>query len=337
MKRVLSIFIVACALLSCENGREPVGPNGESNAIAFGEVGTRAEAVTASTINANGFGVYAFVNTGEKNTPEADIYTSLFEEEERVYWDDNILGLTYDNIKYWEANRIYHFWGIYPYVDGDSQAINTDISGNPTGFSRTFTTPDTADADLLVAYSDVDTSEDTPASVVMNFNHALSKVFFKVHYDTDGNKDDEFVLKEFSISNIKKVGTLTTTLNGNKSWSANQMQNMNFEWSGEHKFGSELNLWENGLMLIPQTIAPSTMNIKVKYVYTDHYVDEHSQEVVASPVEKEVNTYLPAITWKPGVQYTYTMTLHEDDLISFKQIEVATWGSPQQGGAIIIK
>jgi hypothetical protein len=89
-------------------------------------------------------------------------------------------------------------------------------------------------------------------------------------------------------------------------------------------------------MLIPQTIAPGVVNINVKYTYTDHYVVD-GVEYEADSVDKEVDTYLPAVTWQPGLKYTYTMTLHEDDLITFRQIEVATWGSPQQGGAIIIK
>jgi hypothetical protein len=89
-------------------------------------------------------------------------------------------------------------------------------------------------------------------------------------------------------------------------------------------------------MLIPQTISPGVVNIRVKYTFVDKYVVD-GVEHIADPVEKVVDTFLPAITWGAGQQYTYTMTLHEDDLITFKQIEVATWGSPQQGGAIIIK
>lgn len=338
MKRLLSIFIVACALVSCENGGELTGPSNDPKAIAFGEVSTTRAEVTADDIKE--FGVFAFVSQGEVGGSKENVYEALFvdeeegkEFEERVYWDDTINGWTYDNIQFWLSNRNYHFWGIYPYSETAS-TVNKDVSGNPTGFSRTFTTPEKANEDLLVAHSGVETTgETTPASVEMNFDHALSKVFFKVHYDTVGNQDDKFVLKEFSISNIKKVGTLTTTLNGGKSWSANQTQNMNFSWKkdGGQDLESELNLWTDGLMLIPQTIAPSAVNIRVKYLYKD------GQEGGDTYEEKVVDTYLPAITWNAGAQYTYKMTLHEDDYISFKQIEVATWGSPQQGGAIIIK
>ena len=208
----------------------------------------------------------------------------------------------------------------------------------PIGISRTFTTPATADEDLVLAHATYNTGiEETPTTVAMNFEHMLAKIYFKVHYDTKGNKDDKFTLKEFSISNIKQEGTLQSPFNSTTvSWSANPLQNIEFKWEGEYEFGNELSLWQDGLMLIPQTISPGVVNIRVKYTFVDHYVVD-GVEHIADPVEKVVDTFLPAITWSAGQQYTYTMTLHEDDLITFKQIEVATWGSPQQGGAIIIK
>lgn len=301
---------------------------------------TRAD-ITASNIETDGFGVFAFVNQGAEDTPESTTFVSLFDEAAKKVYKDDAIGWTYDDIKYWENERVYHFFGVYPF--DAPYSIIKDISGNPTGISRTFTTPNSddhiADEDIVAAHAPyTTTAETTPESVVMNFEHILARVYFIIGYDMDKNKDDEFTLKEFSISNIKKEGTLQSlfTDSNTHSWSVNPLQNITFEWSGEYEFGSELSLWDNGLMLIPQTIAPGVVNINVKYTYTDHYVVE-GVEHIAAPVDKEVNTYLPAVTWQPGQQYTYTMTLHEDDLITFRQIEVATWGSPQQGGAIIIK
>lgn len=295
---------------------------------------TRA-AVTEDDINNNGFGVFAFVNNGAEGTPESTTFGSLFGEVAKKVYKDPAIGWTYDDIKYWENERVYHFFGVYPF-DAPYNIIK-DISGNPTGISRTFTTPDEADQDIVAANATHTTAETTPNSVVMNFEHILAKVCFKIDYDTTNNGDDEFILKEFSISNIKKEGTLQSlfTDSNTHSWSVNPLQNMTFKWSGEYDFGAALSLWGDGLMLIPQTIAPGAVNINVKYTYTDNYVVDGVAQ--ADTFDKEVNTYLPAVTWQPGLKYTYTMTLHEDDLITFRQIEVATWGSPQQGGAIIIK
>lgn len=338
MKRLLTIFIIACVFFSCENDRPANDPNNGQKPIKFDMTETRA-AVTEGDINDNGFGVFAFVNKGAEGTPESTTFGSLFgEAAEKVEWDDAI-GWTYKNIQYWENERVYHFFGVYPF--DAPYSIIKDISGNPTGISRTFTTPDEADQDIVAAHAPyTTTAETTPERVVMDFEHILARVYFIINYDTDKNKDDEFTLKEFSISNIKKVGTLQSLFTDSNihSWSVNPLQNMTFKWSGEYEFGSAKSLWKDGLMLIPQTIAPGVVNINVKYTYIDHYVEEGKDgEQIADPVDKEVNTYLPAVTWKPGQQYTYTMTLHEDDLITFRQIEVATWGSPQQGGAIIIK
>lgn len=335
MKRLLSIFIAASALTACDVDRPANDPNNGQKPIKFDMTETRA-AVTEDDINDNGFGVFAFVNKGADGTPGSTTFVSLFgEEAEKVYKDDAD-DWTYDDIKFWDANRIYHFFGVYPF--DAPYSIIKDISGNPTGISRTFTTPEDADENVVAAYSGVDSSNTTPESVKMNFDQMLAKVFFEIYYDTTKNKDDKFILKEFSISNIKKEGTLQSlfTDSNTHSWSVNPLQNMTFKWSGAYEFGNELSLWGEGLMLIPQTIAPGVVNINVKYTYTDRYVAD-GEDKTAEPVDKEVDTYLPAITWQPGLQYTYKMTLHEDDLITFRQIEVATWGSPQQGGAIIIK
>ena len=334
MKRLLTIFIIACVFFSCENDRPANDPNNAPKAIRFDMTETRA-AVTKDDINA--FGVFAFVNQGAEGTPGSTTFISLFEDKAEKVYKNDAGDWTYDHIKNWESERVYHFFGVYPF--DAPYSIIKDISGNPTGISRTFTTPEEADQDIVAAHDPyTTTAETTPESVVMNFKHILARVSFKIGYDMDKNKDDEFTLKEFSISNIKKVGTLQSSFTDSNthSWSVNPLQNMTFKWSGEYEFGAALSLWGDGLMLIPQTIAPGVVNINVKYTYTDHYVVE-GVENIAAPVDKEVNTYLPAVTWQPGLQYTYTMTLHEDDLITFRQIEVATWGSPQQGGAIIIK
>lgn len=337
MKRLLTIFIIACVFFSCENDRPANDPNNGQKPIKFDMTETRAD-ITASNIETDGFGVFAFVNKGAEGTPESTTFVSLFGEAAEEIWKDNTIGWTYDpdHIQYWENERVYHFFGVYPF--NAPYSIIKDISDNPTGISRTFTTPEGADQDIVAAHATYTTAETTPESVLMDFKHILARVYFIIDYDTDKNKDDEFTLKEFSISNIKKEGTLQSLFTDSNphSWSVNPLQNMTFEWRDVYEFGSEISLWDNGLMLIPQTIAPGAVNINVKYTYTDHYVDEDGEQT-ADPVDKEVNTYLPAITWKPGQQYTYTMTLHEDDLITFRQIEVATWGSPQQGGAIIIK
>lgn len=334
MKRLLTIFIIACVFFSCENDRPANDPNNGQKPIKFDMTETRA-AVTENDINDNGFGVFAFVNDDAESTT----FVSLFGEKAEKVWKDATIGWTYDDKKteYWVSDRVYHFFGVYPFYAPYS--IIKDISGNPTGISRTFTTPDEANQDIVAAHATYTTAETTPESVVMDFEHILAKVYFKIGYDTTNNEDDEFILREFSISNIKKVGTLQSSFNIDNphSWSVNPLQNMTFEWSSENEDALEaaLSLWGDGLMLIPQTIAPGVVNINVKYTYIDHYVADGVGQ--ADTFDKEVNTYLPAITWKPGQQYTYTMTLHEDDLITFRQIEVATWGSPQQGGAIIIK
>ena len=327
---IVWVFMLALGVQSCNNDPMPDAPKGKYPILFRCSDETRAVATVESMkADTDGFNVYAYFET---NTNEKVSF------EKNVWWNESEGMWLYDDIEYWIPGATYWFKAVYPF--DAPYSIIKDISGNPTGISCTFTTPEKADQDIVAANATYTTAETTPESVVMDFKHILARVYFKIDYDTTNNKDDEFTIKEFSISNIKKEGTLQSSFNIDNphSWSVNPLQNMTFKWIGEEEV-PVLSLWgEEGLMLIPQTIAPGVVNINVKYTYRDHYVVEGKDgEQIADPVDKEVDTYLPAITWQPGQQYTYTMTLHEDDLITFRQIEVATWGSPQQGGAIIIK
>ena len=338
MKRLLSIFIIVCALSACENYGHGYNPSPESNPIMFDMAETRA-AITEDDIMANGFGVYAFVTNAEGTS-----YESLFENSpEKVYRQDD--KWTYDNTKFWLGNRAYQFFGVYPF---DAQYnITTDISGNPTGISHTFTTPATADEDLVLARATYDTSvTEAPQTVEMNFQHMLSKVSINVWRDGAKHQNDEMRVKSAMLSNICKTATYNSTTN---AWTPTQNEKMTkvgenidpttnigavVQKDGSLTYSGKSSTPFGELMLLPQTIG-STLTDKVLLTIEYELLRQNATEWESATLEAE----LPNITWRAGQRYTYNVVLSQVKYITvyFIQTKVDPWGTPQVGGTVIIK
>ena len=340
------MFILVCVLSACEKDKPVNTHNNDYKPITFGEVKTRAD-VTADDIEANSFGVYAFVNTGANGTPGAGIYESLLGDNsgaEKVYIDDATDQWTYDNTKFWLADRVYQFLGIYPF---DAPYTITTASGNPTGISRTFTTPATADEDLVLARATYDTSVATPESVVMNFEHMLANVSIKVWRDGAKHQNDQMRVKKVTLSNIRQGGTYYSATN---AWEmTNDKMTMQYvnnnladsddigaaitKSDGSWDFGGGASTPFSGLLLIPQNTNDASNSISLKIEY------ELKRQNAVNWETKVLEADLPSIAWKAGQRYTYNVVLSSVTYITvyYIQTTVDPWGTPQVGGTVIIK
>lgn len=346
-KFVLAIFVAAAILSGCNE----VETEDNSTPICFGEASSRAEVKDASEIKE--FKVYAEMNLGSDSaTDGSNLQWIPLLEGERVYRDNNGDGVTdetgnftYDNTRYWVNDRTFRFFAYWPCLSENKEVAEDGlwkVEATSLGeYKLSFVTSAKADDDLLVANKTVVTTagQTEYPTIDLAFQHQLTKICFKVNYDGVVNKGDAFKFKELTISNIKKSGTLTATSStGTSNWIVDNTQNINYTWSSESPIdvpphnsenATSINVWSDGLRLIPQTVEVGTVGLYIKYQYDDskqgHFID------------KEIITTLPAITWQTGLQYTYVITLHEDEFITFRNIEIEPWGSPQQGGAVIIK
>lgn len=329
---------MACALTACENDKPGYEPSIERKPIVFDMTETRA-AIESGDIEA--FGVYAFV-TNEANTACVSLFGDSPEEVSFKNGD-----WTYDNTQYWLDDCIYQFFGVYPYYPYDAPySITTDLSGNPIGISHTFTTPDTANEDLVLAHATYDTSEVIPESVVMNFQHMLAKVSLNVWRDGAKHQNDQMRIKKVTLGNIRKGGTYSTYT---KSWSYDEskltveMENTNLTDSdnigavivkddGTLDSGGSEAAEPFSKMLLPQTLDDSNV-VSLKIVY------ELKRQNAADWEEAELETSLPSITWSAGKQYTYNVVLSSvtDITVYYIQTKVDPWGTPQVGGTVIIK
>lgn len=349
MKRFLSIVTIALALASCVNDSEVEQPNNQPTPIVFGEVSTRVD-ITNADVEENGFGVIALVNTGANG-----VYESLFgANPEKIWLEDGNWIYDEANVKYWCDNCNYHFFGVYPH--DEAYTIATDASGNPTGVSHTFITPTTADKDLIMAYTPVDTSKTPPTQVEMTFNHALTKVNFIFWRDRVNNENDQMRIKQVMLVNLKSEGTLTRFNDSSASWEYTAKR-MNItknvaktDTESDYISAATFNVetaklddtsnpkpaskpfGEDGLLLLPQSIDGSN-SVGLRVVYELLMPDAVDWQ------EKTIETLLPTITWVGGKEVNYQILLSSSVNIAFYHIQTSIdpWGTPQVGGTVIIK
>ena len=346
MKKTLSILIIALTFFSCE--KEKAGPTQDNSPIVFGDVETRAVVESVESMKTGGFGVFGYVS---------DVTDPLFDNV-NVTWDDDKSVWTYGDPKYWIPSHIHHFYAYYPYSDAptaDSGVSGVQALDDNSGFKLNFTTPETADFDLLSAYTAVDTgANDFDASdpVPMEFGHEMVNVNLKIWRDGVKHQNDKIRVKEVALLNVTWSGTLTKTSGGSTSWTSTTrkpllsgtVENPEAEIGAATKTSDGITtgpgavpctpFGTNGLLLIPATISGvNAVSLSIVYELQLQGADENTWS------EYSHNITLPATTWKAGTQITYNVLLSNIVDITFYYIStsVASWGTPQVGGTIIIK
>ena len=320
------MIFAAVALLGCEN-EHPGGPlHKQDNAIAFGQVATRAD---ISDIQNGGFGVWAtFSNSEQTNYP-------LMENTHVTYesgaWE-------YDDTKYWIDNTVFNFVAAYPY----DEAGNIFTFANNAVSLSVRETPSTED--YLLATATVDTSAegfDPGAAVELKFGHLLTNVNLQIWRDGGKHQNDDMRIKKVTLSNIRKGGTYSSSTN---AWTSltNETLDLKYENNNPTAFDGAAIVNEDGsltfggtsskpfedMLLLPQT--NNNVSLKIEY--------ELKRNNAADWETAELETELP-IKWEVGKKYTYNVVLSSVKYITvyYIQTKVDPWGTPQVGGTVIIK
>lgn len=347
MKKTLSILIIALAFLSCE--KEKAGPTHDTTPIEFGNVETRAAISSVDNMidSGLGFGVFGYVS-GAEDTPLLS--------NEKIYWENSMW--TYVNTRYWIPDRTFQFFAYYPYddeTDATKPISNVAANGNGVGYQLAFTTPETADFDLLSAYKEVDTGADDfdgADPVSLHFDHEMVNLNLKIWRDGGKHQNDKIRVKEVALSNVTWSGTVTKAAGGSTTWTsttrkpllAGTVENPETEIGAATKTSDGINpgagavpctpFGTNGLLLIPATISgANAVSLSIVYELQLQGADKNTWS------EYSHNITLPATTWKAGTQITYNVLLSNIVDITFYYIStsVTSWGTPQVGGTIIIK
>ena len=325
-----ALFVVACENSSSDN------PHVELKDMPI-TIGSSVSVTRATTddVQNDGFGVWAFItNSQQDNYPYMD----------NTLVKNNIYGeLVYSPTKYWLNDTQFSFVATYPYdEDGDAFTVNASTSAVKLTLGVS-STP--SKYDYLVAKEDIDTSDpnfDPTDAVQLQFQHLLSNVSLNVWRDGAKHQNDQMRVLKVTLSNIRKEGTYNSSTG---TWATTDKRLTLTNETDSDNIGAAIKDGDNltfssggytpfsGMMLLPQTIDASNYRVSLKIEY------ELKRQNAADWEEAELETVLPAITWKKGKQYVYNVVLSsvKDITVYYIQTKVDPWGTPQVGGTVIIK
>lgn len=342
MKKFFILIIAIAAMLnfsSCSD--EQIDKPSPRTAIVFNDVQTRGIVRNANDILS--MGVFAQMNLGDEDKEEAgsNSYNMLLENE-HVSRESDLADWTYEHTSYWVTDRIFHFFAVWPYSGDNSSVTNvSSVAGDGAyGYSVTFETPETADQELLTAKATIKTKTgvEFPESVGFNFQHELTNVNLNIWSNgAPENVQDEIRVKEVTISNVTKTGTLNVAALSDSSWSYSSTKMAFTKNYGDDGITvsqaqiidgklvpNEVSQYNpskdnqgipfgDGLLLIPHTITQSTpVVVTVKYD-----LKRPIDEVWES---KKLQVLLPDGTWPAGRRLTYNLVLSGDRTITDFQI-----------------
>ena len=349
-KSLMSIIAVAAMLNLCSCSKDIIDEPNSQKAIVFNDVQTRALINSADEILR--MGVFAQMNLGDdtKQEPEpgSNSFIMLLENED-VKRGNPDTDWTYDNTRYWVADRAFHFFAVWPYSGENSSVTNVKsiapVAGEGAyGYSVTFETPKAADQELLTATCTMRTKTGVnfPESVGFNFQHELTNVNLKIWSNgAKDNEKDKIRVKEVTLSNVAKTGTLNTAAESGSSWNLSSTKmafTKNYGDEGitvsqaQIKGGvlvpnpvSEYNpsnsnpgipFGDDGLLLIPHTI-PSGGSVIVTVIYDlQRPIDQEKNEWET----KKLQVFLPEGTWPAGKKLTYNLIISGERTITEFQI-----------------
>lgn len=324
--------VVGCSEIS------PVCGNSSKAAILFDNVQTKA--LISSSDNIVSMGVLAQMNLGDEDKQEAgsDSYTMLLDNE-HVVRTSSSASWTYEHTRYWVPDRVYHFFGVWPYSgDPDSPVTNVSsvLKDGAYEYNVTFDTPQTADQELLTAEAIAKTKTGVafPESVSFSFQHELSNIHLKIWSNgASENVNDKIRVKQVIISNVTKQGTLNTTLTGS-SWNlssskmsitkdygetgieVSQAQIIDGKLVPNNESNPGVPFGDDGLLLIPHNITNSSP-VVVKVIYDLQRPIDEEDNIWE---QKTLQALLPEGTWPAGKKVTYNMVISGERTITEFQI-----------------
>lgn len=229
--------------------------------------------------------------------------TNIFNGEEIIYSDDKKWHYT-GYPRFWERNKIYNFYAVYP-----NNAL-AEVSENGkiivTGFDCSRTGDEAVDL-MTASYTRITSSElnkDDVAAVSLAFRHELSRINLSLK---SGNT--VVSVSSFKLYGVNHYGNFTKEPDGSFSWEALEKSTIdNTPYKIEEAFVlNDLNSWEKNIfgdiLLIPHV---SETGIDDAMVYVEYYFQS---DIV--PRISTVSLKTSAIkSWEPGKSYNYVITVN---------------------------
>lgn len=221
-------------------------------------------------------------------------------------------GWTYNNLQYWVPGMNYTFYAVYPFDYGECAADGTvtvtDFNCSATGSNA---------IDLMTAGA-VNRSGDTPANVVFNFAHELSKLRFRFESSGSG-----VTVTDIKLYGISARGSLKKPQNGSSSWTLeNAVGSDNTPYSVNEEVvlntGNSYTAEPFGELLLP----PHDALAEAKFSFS-YYYGSNSTQIKSADIPLAAGT--GGITsWEAGKSYNYTVEIQANRDIKIN-VTVTDW------------
>lgn len=289
--------------------------------------GTRGGVLDNTTLQPKGFGVFGHHVETDATEYGFDLFNNVKVTYETSAW-------TYSPLRFWPTSGHIDFLAYAPYdskydnkVTKDNQKLEFEVISDIKN-----------QKDLLYAKADGKTKSNISADknkVKFTFNHALSKLGYKVKLSGDYSSNATFTLKKITLAGSPDGATkafytkgkidLSKTNTASDLWSEYAADRQNFDWfSGTSTVtGTDLkhpneNRAENEdyLFVIPQNFETGADKLYVIVEYTIQYTGV--SESITNTVYKQLSN-----DFEPGKAYMINLTLGLP--IEF-DADVTTWG-----------
>ena len=279
--------------------------------------GTRGSVLDVTTLqnSAEGFGVFG----NYKETDDQEFGSGLFNNQQVTY---KASSWTYSPLRFWPTSGHIDFLAYAPY---DSKYDNTVTKDNQKLEFEVISDIE-HQKDLLYANAVGQTLNEissTGNKVKFTFNHALSKLGYKVKLSGDYSSNATFKLTKITLAGSSDGATkafykkgkidLSKTNTASDLWSEYAADRQNFDWFSGSSYtvtGTDLKHPDNNraedkdyLFVIPQNFETGTDELYVIVEYTITYTNDESHPIT-NKVYKQIKQ-----EFKPGKAYMINLTL----------------------------
>ena len=294
--------------------------------------GTRGSVETVETLKTKGFGVFGHHVETDATEYGFDLFNNVKVTYETSAW-------TYSPLRFWPTSGHIDFLAYAPY---DSKYDNTVTKDNQK-LEFEVISDIKNQKDLLYAKADGKTKDNISADknkVKFTFNHALSKLGYKVKLSGDYSSNATFTLKKITLAGSPDGATkafytkgkidLSKTNTASDLWSDYATARQNFDWLSGSSYtvtGTDLKHPDDNraedkdyLFVIPQNFLDADGNGDKLYVIVEYDITYKSgtTATITNKVYKQIKC-----DFKPGKAYMINLTLGLP--IEF-DAEVTPWG-----------
>lgn len=278
--------------------------------------GTRGSVETKDKLKTEGFGVFGHYEKAEGTVFGSDLFNNVQVTYETSAW-------TYSPLRFWPTQGHIDFLAYAPY---DSK-YNDKVTNADQKLDFTVNSTIKDQIDLLYAKAVGQTkqtisSPENKNKVKFQFNHALSKLGYKVKLSGDYSSNATFKLTKITLAGSPDGVTgafytsgkidLSKTNTASDLWSDYAADRQNFDWfSGSSTVtGTDLKHPDNNraenedyLFVIPQNFKTGTDKLYVIVTYTITYTNDPTNSITNTVYKQLSNDF------EPGKAYMINLTL----------------------------